>query len=507
MRRIVPAGLPALSILSCAFASAQAPLPPAYDHVVIVVEENRPYSNIIGNPDAPYINSLATAGVNFTNVYGLLRPSQPNYLELFSGSFQGVTSNTTAAGVPFSTPNLGAALLTAGKTFTGYSDSLPSVGFTGDSFSTMAGQNQYVRKHNPWVNWQGGGTNQLPSTTNRPFTDFPANFSTLPTLSIVVPDEQHDMHDGTIAQGDTWLQNNIAAYANWAKANNSLLIVTYDEDDHSSNNHVPTIFYGANLRDGTTVNSTYTLHNLLRTVEDVYGTSHSGMGAKVQPVHGAFAGQASGTIVTLKQGANGYSSAHDTYVRGDAANVNSANGGTSPLIVDGNLDDANQSDAQALVRFDNLAVNVPAGATILSAKLILKTVNASANSMQLYRMRQVWSESDSWSTLINGIQPGTDAESNFEFLLDAPQTDSAAIFDVTDTLQAWLDGTTSNFGWAILPTGGDGFQFVSSEGTLADRPALEITYAVPEPGTALGLLLTLGLCGWTKRARPTVNAT
>ena len=38
-----------------------------------------------------------------------------------------------------------------GRTFVGYSEDLPSVGFTGDSAGGVSG---YVRKHNPWVNWQ-----------------------------------------------------------------------------------------------------------------------------------------------------------------------------------------------------------------------------------------------------------------------------------------------------------------------------------------------------------------
>ena len=67
---------------------------PAYDHVVIVVEENHGYHQIINSPDAPYINNtLATAGVLITNAYGEQHPSQPNYFWLFSGSNQGITSD------------------------------------------------------------------------------------------------------------------------------------------------------------------------------------------------------------------------------------------------------------------------------------------------------------------------------------------------------------------------------------------------------------------------------
>jgi hypothetical protein len=205
------------------------PALPRPDHVVMVIEENKAFSEIIGSPFAPYINSLAQQGAVMTASFAIEHPSQPNYLDLFSGSNQGVVNtDARAANLPFTTPNLGAQLRAAGLGFVGYSESLPVVGFDGDSFSTAAGQNQYVRKHNPWTNWvtASPGANQLPAAINQPFASFPGDFSQLPTVSIVVPNEQDDMHDGSIQQGDAWLKANLDGYVQWAKNNNSLLIVT-----------------------------------------------------------------------------------------------------------------------------------------------------------------------------------------------------------------------------------------------------------------------------------------
>ena len=63
---------------------------PRPDHIVMVIEENHSYSQIIDSPDAPYINSLAARGAVFTQSFGVTYPSQPNYLALFSGSTQGI---------------------------------------------------------------------------------------------------------------------------------------------------------------------------------------------------------------------------------------------------------------------------------------------------------------------------------------------------------------------------------------------------------------------------------
>lgn len=78
---------------------------PRPDHVVIVIEENHSYSEIIGSPAAPYINSLAAQGALFTQSYAITHPSQPNYLDLFSGFNQGVTNDSCPH--YFTTDNLG----------------------------------------------------------------------------------------------------------------------------------------------------------------------------------------------------------------------------------------------------------------------------------------------------------------------------------------------------------------------------------------------------------------
>src|SRR5438093_309048 len=118
---------------------------PAPSHVVVVMEENHAYSEIIGSSSAPYINSLAQQGALMVKSFAIEHPSEPNYLDLFSGSNQGVTNDS----VPhtFSTPNLGGELIRAGLTFGGYSDDLPSTGYTGCS------SGKYVRRHSPWVNF------------------------------------------------------------------------------------------------------------------------------------------------------------------------------------------------------------------------------------------------------------------------------------------------------------------------------------------------------------------
>jgi len=247
---------------------------PRPTHVLIVVEENKSYKQIIGNTAAPYINTLAKKGALFTNSFAIAHPSQPNYLTLFSGSTHGVEEQC-----PLSLPgdNLASALKKKGLGFAIYSESLPSIGYTG------CGYGHYSRKHNPVPNW---GTDVSPDM-NMPFSMLPSDYDKLPTVSMVIPNQLNDMHDGAplaaIIRGDRWLRNNIASYLTWAESHNSLLILTWDEDDDSSGNHIATIFVGPMVAAGRYGNRIDHL-SVLRTLEDMYGLTLLGNTGQAQPV-------------------------------------------------------------------------------------------------------------------------------------------------------------------------------------------------------------------------------
>jgi hypothetical protein len=278
----------AAAVLSLSANLAVANTLPRPDHVVIVVEENQAYSNVIGSVNASYINSLVQNGALMTNSYATNGASQPNYLQLFSGSDQGVGDNTIQT-QPFNTPNLSSALTAKGFSFTGYSESLPLVGYTGASYTTVPNQSQYVRKHNPWVNWQGAASNAVLPTQTQPFTNFPTNdFSTLPTVSFVIPNEQDNMHDTGVAPGDVWLRNNLDSYVQWAINHNSLLILTWDEDDGNHGNHIATLFVGAGVIVGQ-YSQTINHLNVLRTIEEMYGLEYLGNTAGVDAIGNIFA--------------------------------------------------------------------------------------------------------------------------------------------------------------------------------------------------------------------------
>lgn len=272
---------------------------PVYDHVVVVLEENKYFEQVIGSANAPYINSVLVAqGATLTRMYAEEHNSEGNYFWLFSGSNQGVgfhdviPDEKNAPQYPFMTGNLGEQLLKKGLTFKGYSEDLPENG------STVSSSGDYARKHVPWVsfgNIPNGGDPD--SSCNLRFDQFPSDYSKLPTVAFVIPNLVHDMHNPadiatSVRNGDIWLKKNIGPYYEWAKTHNSLLIVTFDENADASGytgltnpasknrdiqNRIPTIIAGAHVKHGAFAEGKGVTHvNLLRTLEAMYGLEKAG---------------------------------------------------------------------------------------------------------------------------------------------------------------------------------------------------------------------------------------
>lgn len=245
---------------------------PRPDHVVVVIFENKGYGQVVGARSAPYLSSLARAGANFTDAHGEAHPSQPNYIALFSGSTHGVTDDSCPRNLG-DQPNLARQLIDAGLGFAGYSEDQPSVGFTGCTSGRA-----YARKHNPWADFAN-----VPAEVNRPLSTLGADFAGLPAVTVMIPNLCHDMHDCPVAAGDDWARQHLAGYLDWARTHNSLLIVTFDEDNDTSANRIPTLFVGPMVRPGG-VADRIDHYSILRTIEDMYQLPPIGASATTAPI-------------------------------------------------------------------------------------------------------------------------------------------------------------------------------------------------------------------------------
>ncbi len=270
-----------------------------YKHIVVVIEENKDPEDIFCRHCAPFLNKLAGEGASFTQMFGEEHLSQGNYLWLFSGSNHGVGYFDSLRQSPIDANNLGRALGKKGLGFTGYVESLPedlSTGLSppGCTFHDCV----YGRKHVPWLSFSDFANDSQHTKSFEKSWPRDGRFDELPTVSFVVPNLNHDMHNPpdtrSVAAGDAWLEDNLGRYYEWAKKHNSLLIVTFDEnkatnfigstDPYASSglespylrarrNRIPTIFAGARIKHregGYSEGKGITHVNILRTIEAMY---------------------------------------------------------------------------------------------------------------------------------------------------------------------------------------------------------------------------------------------
>jgi hypothetical protein len=339
-------------------AQRQAIQLPRPDHIVIVIEENKGFGDVYsiecpqnsGKPCAPYLISLASEGASLEQFFALHHPSQPNYIELFCGSNRGVIGDCcpleksqpqeichTDCPPVLSPPvlqgqTLAGVLLEKNRslppnskpfTFVGYAEDLPN---EKTACCSSEPDEHYARKHCPWLDFL-----DVPATNpdGRPTTlqfdhEFWSHqndvqrFSALPTISFVIPNLINDMHSlrehmshktlreslsrekilgRLVSQGDLWLRKFLSDYVEYVmkEENNSLLIITWDEDSNPQHceapcptsppgNHIPTIFVGAKVKPGYRSSVQYTHYNLLRTILDMYDLPLIGKSKRVEPI-------------------------------------------------------------------------------------------------------------------------------------------------------------------------------------------------------------------------------
>jgi len=255
---------------------------PAHDHVIVVIMENKSYD---AARVQPYTAALMTAGASFTNSFAVAHPSQPNYFALWGGNTMVTNDNCPPAGSPYPYANLGQACAAAGKTWRAYSENLGAVGGTACSYDGNTSTGLYTRKHDPWVSY-----NNVVHTNERPYSDLAADIaaSQLPNLAFVVPNNCHNSHNSStpgcgVGDADTWLSQNLPAMIA-AVGPTGLVVLTWDEDDSSSGNHILTVFEGPQVQPGAVSTRSITHYTVLRTIGDVLGLAPVGAAVSEQPI-------------------------------------------------------------------------------------------------------------------------------------------------------------------------------------------------------------------------------
>ncbi len=257
----------ALYGLACGMSHSQRPAPASaaqFDHVILVVEENHSYTDVIGNSSMPYFNSLASKYGLATQYYADGHPSMPNYLMLTTGQMESFDDNFSGT---IGDDNIVRELVKAGKSWKVYEESIPGKGYLGGDAPP------YVRRHNPFTFLSDVQKDPTQAANIVPFSEFAGDLAnnTLPQFAFIAPNVNDDAHNGTLAAADSWLQSNIAPLiSNSSFQNSGLLIVIFDESEDSDishgGGHVPMLIISSKAKSNYTSSTLYQHQSTLRLI-------------------------------------------------------------------------------------------------------------------------------------------------------------------------------------------------------------------------------------------------
>lgn len=252
--------------------------------------ENHEYDEVVGNPQAPYLNRLAQRGALAIDYFGVTHPSLPNYLALLGGDTFGIAENCTeclARG-----PNLATQLSRAGIAWRAYVESLPYPCFTGTT------PPPYAKRHNPFVYFPSITAVPRRCRNVMPGAQLPLDLEAgrLPSFGWLTPNLCHAGHDCGLGHADHYLSTLLPGVIRQLGPR-GLLIVTFDEGTSDAGccgqpggGQVATILVGPGVRGGTLIRGPANHYSLLASIEDRFGLNRLRLARSAQPLAPALFG-------------------------------------------------------------------------------------------------------------------------------------------------------------------------------------------------------------------------
>lgn len=241
-----------------------------------IILENHEYGSIVGNQQAPYFNALAARYGLATNYYATGHPSEPNYVALVAGTTLGVVSDGVYS---LRAPSIFSQLASAGRPWRVYAQDDQPGCFTGTStgggLDGPGAPGVYVRKHNPAISLTSVADSAAQCRNIEPLRDFdPAAGA----FEMIVPNLVNDMHDGSVAQGDAFLQAFVPRIlASAAFRSGGTLFIMFDEGGSSAGSHgdagghAATLIIAADVTPGYRDRAYLDHYSLLRATQDILG--------------------------------------------------------------------------------------------------------------------------------------------------------------------------------------------------------------------------------------------
>ncbi len=259
-------------------APSSAPSPAASSpttKVLVVIEENHSYDQM--RTGMPFLAQLSDTYGYATHWTALTHPSAPNYLGIAGGSMFGVTDDAAPAA---DEQKVGSATtvfdqaLAAGKTAKTYAESMPKNCHVYDYPDRSVGTPKYAVRHNPWVYFPQSRASCLANDVDLTTFAGDAAQNALPNVGFLIPNLDHDAHDGSLATADAWLKEQLTPVLSSSDFTSGRLvvIVTADEDDKHSDDTVLTSVLSTRLSHKV-VSTPLTHYSLTRYLDRVIGAA------------------------------------------------------------------------------------------------------------------------------------------------------------------------------------------------------------------------------------------
>ena len=273
---------PSSSVVTCLFSlglSAFAGTVPQSQHIWIITEENHSYEEVIGNSNMPYFNSLAKKYAVAAHYYANMHNSLTDLMLIVAGQNVTLWDGTTSC---YNVDNVVRHLLLHGMTWKSYQEDLPYAGFTGLRWDG------YLRRHNPPIDFIDvcAPSQKLNSV---PFSQLAKDISNdaTPNYAYITPNKYHDAHDGTLAQADHWLSQQvpkILGLPEFQSGGDGLLFIIWDEGKHTDDRcsssksngcggRIANLVIGPKVKRAFKSQALYHHQSLMHTVCDAFGFS------------------------------------------------------------------------------------------------------------------------------------------------------------------------------------------------------------------------------------------
>jgi hypothetical protein len=260
---------------------------PEFSSVWIIVLENHDYAQVVDSGDLPYMRGLIDRYGLAESYFGVDRPSQPNYLAMFSGSTHGVTDNEKH---DIDAPTVADQIEASGRTWREHAENVPPNCFTGDGAEGgRDGPGEYRRKHAPAISFTSISADPTRCAFIEDFTAFRPGAV---DFALIVPNQCHDAHDCPLAEADAWLAQVVPRIVeSEAFRTGGALFVTFDEDDGKDpdGGHVAMMVISPLVAAGTRSSRRYDHYSLLRTIEDAWELDCLAKACEAEPMTDFFA--------------------------------------------------------------------------------------------------------------------------------------------------------------------------------------------------------------------------